>query len=148
VYRVAFEQAQLSDDCYGGGAIPVNEQDDSSSLYAPGTVILYMGADEVPYLDLGAFTLAGDGSDDAYTFDGATVDVEFSGAMDETRIELRSATTIKLNIDGAAVEGTWTQKDSSTCTGSLCPDPADSTCTATRRFTGSEVEDVDLKHEV
>ena len=148
VYRVAFQQPQMSADCFAAGAVPVNEQDDSSSVFTAGTFILYMGADEVPYLDLGTITLAGEGSSDEFTFKGSSVDVNFSGDMNQTRQETRISTTIDLTIDGETISGTVKQSTRTDCSGPECPDPPSTNCTTTTPFVGGEVEDVDLKHEV
>src|SRR5690606_6642307 len=77
VYRIAFEETAKSPDCYGAGQVPVDEQDDSRSLYVSGTFILYVGADESYHLDTGGATLRGvDEGDMQFVFTGSSIDVE------------------------------------------------------------------------
>ncbi len=146
VYRIALQPAEQSADCFAGGQVPVNEQDDSSSLFTGATYVLYMGADEVPYLDTGSEVLSGSGEDDAYRFSGDRVDVNFP--TDEQRETMTLSIDIELNVDGEVVDGKRVDTQSFECSGPACPDPPNQSCTTTRPFTGGEVSDVDLKHEV
>src|SRR5688572_29462258 len=76
VYRMAFQQTERSADCYGSTEVPIDDQDDSSSLFEAGTFVLYVAADETPYLDVGEFSLKGsDLGSGEYKFDGDSVDV-------------------------------------------------------------------------
>jgi hypothetical protein len=146
VYRIALQPAEQSADCFAAGAVPVNEQDDSSSLFTAATYVLYMGADEVPYLDTGSEVLGGSGDGDAYSFSGESVDVNFP--MPEQRETTSLSIEIDLEVDGEVVDGVRVDAQSFECSGPACPDPPDQSCTTTRPFTGGEVADVDLKHEV
>jgi hypothetical protein len=151
VYRIAFQQPQLEAECFAAGAVPVNQQDDSSSVFTAGTFILFMGADETPYLDTGVSVLSGEGSDDEYAFSGSFVDVNYQGPMDEVKQTSANTTDIDMAVDGETVSGTVHQIESFDCTSSdptMCPDPPSTRCTSTTPFSGGEVEDVDLKHEV
>lgn len=148
VYRIAFQETQLSEDCFSTGMIPVDEQDDSSSLFTSGTFILYVGADETPYLDTGSITLAGSDNGDDYTFAGESVDVTFQGDMQEVRLETRNAMTIDLTLDGKVMDGQVQERIQQSCQGATCPDPPSSSCTQITPFIGGLVEDVELKHEV
>jgi hypothetical protein len=148
VYRIAFQQTEQAEDCFATGMIPVDQQDDSSSLFTSGTFVLYVGADETPYLDTGAVTLAGSENGDDYTFAGANVDVSFQGDMQEIRIETRSEMNITLTLDGDVIQGTVQEKTQQSCQGATCPDPPSSSCTQTTPFVGGLVEDVELQHEV
>jgi hypothetical protein len=148
VYRIAYQQTQQSEDCFATGMIPVDEQDDSSSLFTSGTFILYVGADETPYLDTGAITLAGTENGDDYSFNGANVDVTYDGTMDETRNETRNEMSIDLTIDGETMSGEVRERIQQSCQGPACPDPPSSSCTQVTPFIGGLVEDVELQHEV
>lgn len=148
VYRIALQPPELSADCFAGGAVPVNEQDDSSSLFTSATYILYMGADDVPYLDTGAEVMAGSGEVDALSFAGENVDVNFSGDMNETEERTSVSISVDMTVDGELVEGVRTDDTTYNCNGPGCPDPAATQCTTVRPFQGGEVSDVDLKHEV
>lgn len=148
VYRIAFQQSQQSEDCFATGMIPPDQQDDSSSLFTSGTFILYVGADDTPYLDTGNVTLAGTENGDDYTFSGASVDVSYQGDMQETRIEFRTEMNVSLTLDGDTISGEVQQRTVQSCQGAACPDPPSSSCTQVTPFIGGLVEDVELQHEV
>ena len=148
VYRIAFQQSQQSEVCFATGMIPPDQADDSSSLFTSGTFILYVGADEVPYLDTGNVTLAGTENGDDYTFSGASVDVSYQGDMQETRIEFRTEMNVTLTLDGDTIAGEVRQSTVQSCQGAACPDPPSSSCTQVTPFIGGLVEDVELQHEV
>jgi hypothetical protein len=144
VYRVAFERSVRSEGCPGGQSPP----DDTSTELTPGTWIIYMGPDELPYLDIGNTTLRGEGSGDELTFDGRRVDVTVNddGMGNTQTITTTHITHVTLTVDGASVQGTMQETDDQQCSGSGCPEPTN--CTITRDLVGSEVEDVELQHEV
>ena len=148
VYRIAFQQSQQSEDCFATGMIPADQQDDSSSLFTSGTFILYVGADDTPYLDTGNVTLAGTENGDDYTFSGASVDVSYQGDMQQTRLESRVEMTVNLTPDGDTMSGEVQQRTVQSCQGAACPDPPSSSCTQITPFIGGLVEDVELQHEV
>jgi hypothetical protein len=154
VYRVAETSTSLSDGCYweyhGAHA---NVRDDSSSLHTSATFVLYVGTEETYYLDIGPVTLDGafEGDSDAgedYYFEGKTVDVNWdnangSGAKRTTTVK----TSVDMSIDGELVVGTLEVRHSWACDGQGCGElPPD--CTETVEFVGTEVEDVQLEHEV
>lgn len=147
-YRVAGTEAVESAGCYGTPEVPPNHASDSSTIYGSGTFILYAGTDTNIYLDTGKDTLQGAETDSGYSFAGKSVNVEFtpedgSGIKETTTV----AVTITLNVDGKTVTGSSVKKTSYKCSGNGCPDPKP-TCTETTNFIGTEVDDVDLKHDV
>ena len=151
VYRVAFEQVDLGANCFDSGAIPVDQQDDSSSLFTAGTFVLFVGADETYYLDTGVEALRGTESGDLdFTFSGERTEVVIEGdpmMPDATRTTVTS-TTVTFNVDGEVVEGSVQEVQTFTCAGPNCPMNDSTQCTRTAPFIGGEVADVDLKHEV
>ena len=150
VYRVAFEQVTLGSNCFDSGAIPVDQQDDSSSLFVSGTYVLFVGADDTYYLDTGAEALRGTGSGESFTFSGQSTSVEIEGdpmMPDATRTStVRSEVTF--NLSGQVVEGTAKEDQTFSCEGPSCGMQNDTECTRTAPFVGGEVADVELKHEV
>lgn len=153
VYRIASTSESLSDGCYYPNGESPNIEDDSSTMLASGTIILYAGVDETFYLDLGSATLDGvfDGAEDAgdmYVFEGQVVDVEWT-SPDGTgdRWTTTTSTDVEMAIDGALVTGESKAKTSYKCSGTNCGDVPPS-CTITTEFVGTEVEDVDLQHQV
>jgi hypothetical protein len=154
VYRVAETSSSLSDGCfwqYDGAH--ANVRDDSSSLRTSATFVLYVGAEEQYDLDIGPVTLDGalEGESDAgedYAFEGKSVDVEWdnpngSGARRIATVK----TSVDMSVDGELVVGTIEVKHTWACEGTGCGElPPE--CVETIDFVGTEVEDVQLEHEV
>lgn len=149
VYRIAMQETEMGTDCYVGGQMPPDTQDDSSSLYTSGTFILYSTADDTFYLDTGSFTLKGmEVSDDTYKFEGVETNVEYIGVGTTTRETTSNTKTVDFAVDGEVVDGTYREFDEYDCAGTSCPTPDHTSCTRTTPFVGTEVEDVQIKHEV
>lgn len=146
IYRVAQTSADQSSGCYGG-TVPPDEKYDSSTFRATGTFIIYAGAEDKFYLDDGKDTLEGTLDGDTYTFTGKKTDVNFSGANDSTKITDSETLTITVTVDGSTVTGQAVDKVSEKCSGTGCP-AAPPSCTVTIEFVGTEVDDVELKHDV
>jgi hypothetical protein len=151
VYRVAFEQVTLAPNCFDSGAVPVDQQDDSSSLFQSGTYVLFVGANDTYYLDTGSEALRGtDSGGEAFTFSGESKVVQIDGdpmMPDATRTNI-TTTTVQFNLDGEVVEGSVTEDVRFSCEGPMCPTPDNTECTRSAPFIGGEVADVELKHEV
>jgi hypothetical protein len=150
VFRVASAEQQFSNGCRLNNP---NTIDDSTTVHGSNTLILFAGADDRFYLDLGSMTLDGEadgvGDDgDLYEFEGKTIDVEWDGSTTNGN---RRTTTVKtsadLEIDGELVTGRVRVKTSYACVGSSCGDIPRS-CTITTEFVGTEIEDVNLEHAV
>jgi len=148
VYRIALGETETGSDCYGGGQLPTDPDGHSTSIYTSDTFILYATNDETFYLDTGVITLEGvEPSSDSYEFEGEIEDVTYLGT--NTTETDTTATRVELIVDGAVVEGIYEQQDSYECNGSMCSDSdIDTSCTLTTPFVGTEVEDVQIKHEV
>ncbi len=149
VYRIASAQAGMSESCN----LTANEINDSSSLHAAGTLILFAGQDGDFFLDMGELALAGEFVQDGdlgeeYEFAGKTTDIEWSdpdGAG--TKVTTTVDHEMELAIDGELVTGEYQIKTKRTCTGDAC-NGVPYSCNETVEFVGTEVEDVDLKHHV
>ena len=148
IYRVAVTEGKLGSSCYPDKIIPPNTKSDSNTFLGSTDFIIYAGLDDVFYLDTGAATLEGTLDGDTYTFSGATVDVEFASA-DGTgdKLTTTQSTTISMTVDGESVSGSVANKISIACKGTTCGDPIPS-CTTTQNFVGTEVDDIELKHDV
>jgi hypothetical protein len=148
IYRVAVTGAKQGSSCFPPDkVIPPNTKSDSNTFLGSTDFIVYAGLDEVFYLDTGAATLEGTLDGDTYTFSGALVNVEFAnidGTGDKTTDTL--STTVSMTVDGESVSGTVTNKHSIVCKGTTCADPF--SCTDTQNFVGTEVDDIELKHDV
>ena len=152
IYRVAFSEQRQSAGCYPNGQIPPNVLEDSSTFRAADTIIIYGGMDEKFYLDAGGGqTLAGVATDDGFSFDGSDVDVTYQGLNDEVKTTERLYTSIDVTLDGALIDGAVQMTHTLVCvapgTGCGAP-PPDFTCETSFDFVGTEVEDVQLKHDV
>ncbi len=151
VYRVAFEKVELAANCFESGAVPVDQQDDTSSLFQSGTFVLFVGADETFYLDTGTQALRGtETGEEDFTFSGESTDVDIIGdpmTPDATRTTV-TTTSVTFNVEGQVVEGRVQEDVNFSCEGPACPDPSSSSCTRSSNFVGGEVADVQLKHEV
>lgn len=149
IYRVAFGEESQSDGCYypNDGPTP-NEKSDSNTFLAAGTFILYAGVEDTFYLEAGGIALEGSADGDDYTFSGKQVDVEYQNP-DYTgyKFTTTQTTTVSMTIDGASISGTSSAKASQSCKGDGCPDLPPS-CTKSNDFIGTEVEDLDLEHQV
>ncbi len=150
VYRVAFEQVELSANCFDSGAVPVDQQDDSSSLFVSGTYVLFVGPQDSYYLDTGTQALKGSGSGTQFTFSGDSTAVEIDGdpMMPDATRTTKTQTKVTFNLEGEVVDGTVSEDVNFTCEGPSCSDPSSTSCTRTAPFIGGEVADVELKHEV
>jgi len=149
VYRVGFEQSEPQENCFASGAVPLDIQDDTSNLYASGTFVVFIGADESFYLDAGSSILRGTESGDTIDFVGNNTDVTVEGdPMEPTRTTVVSDLQITFTIDGKVGQGTVTDTQSTDCSGPNCPDPAASACTNITDFIAGEVDDVEIQHEI
>jgi hypothetical protein len=150
VYRVAFEQVELEANCFDSGAVPVDAQDDSSSLFVSGTYVLFVGPNDGYYLDTGTEALKGTASGENFTFSGrsTTVVIEGDPMMPNATRTTTTQTEVKFNLSGEVVEGDVREDVTFNCTGPDCQDPTDTACTRSAPFIGGEVADVELNHEV
>lgn len=151
VYRVANEDTVESTGCYPidpGPAIT----GDSTTVRVGQTFGIYAADEETYFLDFEMASLAGtrDGKD--YSFNGETVDVEIlvdpTNQMEST-VTSTSILDVDVTIEGKKISGTSVLEVTVNCSGGTsCPDPANTVCTRTTTFQGSEVKDVELEHGV
>jgi len=151
VYRIASAQQSWSDGCFWPAGEGPDLEEDRSSLYASGTMILFAGEEGSYYLDLGNSTLQGElGDSDAgesYEFAGKSVDVQWTQAAGTgNKLTTTVTTSVDMTTDGALVTGELVVKASYACSGA-CGDLPPS-CTIKTEFIGTEVEDVQLEHAV
>lgn len=149
IYKVALDEPSKSSGCYYPETGPdPNTKSDSSTARAPATWILTAGPDDVFYLDTGKAVLEGQASGDGYTFDLKTTDVNYDNDdPSQTKRTDTESVSVTMTVDGNAVSGTVTDKISHKCSGSNCGNPIPS-CTSSTDFTGSEIDDVELQHQV
>lgn len=148
VYRIASADNDMSESCNE----TANEINDSSSLHASGTLILFAGQDGEYFLDMGGLTLEGELKSDSdvelYEFEGKSTDIEWSDSEGTgTKVTTTVTHDFELSIDGELVTGEYKVKTQVACTGEFC-DGVPYSCTETSEIVGTEVEDVDLHHNV
>ncbi|MEM9461997.1 MAG: hypothetical protein AAGF11_48005 [Myxococcota bacterium] len=151
VYRVANEDTVESTGCYPSD--PGEDiTGDSTTVRVGQTFGIFAADSDVYFLDFEMASLAGSRDGKDYSFSGETVDVMIlpdpaGGA--ESRFTSTSILDVNLTIDGKKISGTSVLEVTTSCTGGAqCPDPANTTCTTTTNFQGSEVKDVELEHGV
>jgi len=154
VYRVSITEADLSSGCYwqyhGADA---NIREDSSTIRSSATFILYAGRNDNFLLDTGSVTLDGDFDGtyvegDSYEFEGERIDVEWDtadGTGNKRTTTVR--TSVDMTVDGALTFGKLKIYTGFGCTGPSCGEIPPS-CTQTHKFVGTEIEDVQLDHQV
>jgi hypothetical protein len=156
IYKVSVSKPKESASCYFPlDSLPPNEKSDSETGRSNALVTLTAGLDDAFYLDVdelveGFSSIAGTATDDGYAFNRKKVDVEYPEGEDvtKTRITTTTIVDIAMTVDGNAVSGTTTWSHSVKCTNSgSCPPPTP-TCKITSEFVGSELQDIELKHEV
>jgi hypothetical protein len=149
VYRIGSTTHELSGDCQLGP----NEVQDTSSIRASGTVVLYAGQEGEFFLETAAATLLGElgnapESGVGYEFKGRSVDVEYANADGTgTKRVVTVSSEIDLEVDGALATGEMRTVTVLQCTGNDCGN-IPGKCTQTTEFIGTEVEDVGLEHDV
>src|SRR5262249_32803346 len=78
IYRVSFSKETKSSGCYAPqNKVPPDEKYDSSTYRDPKIFILYAGANDARYLDMGDTTLEGTQDGDNFSFSGKSVDVQY-----------------------------------------------------------------------
>ena len=149
VYRIASAEQNMSESC----DLSANEINDSTSLHAAGTLIVFAGQDGEYFLDMGSMTLPGELKGDSeageeYNFEGKSTDIEWTDAQGTgTKITTTVEHDFEMAVDGELVTGEYKIKTKVACTGEFC-DGVPYSCTATSEFVGTEVEDLDLQHNV
>jgi hypothetical protein len=151
IYKVAIEPGSKSSGCYFPADGPdLNTKSDSTNARSSATWILTAGPEDQFFLDIGSASLVGEATDDGYDFSLRDVDVQYDDPNDSTSTKrtTTTSTSISMTIDGDAVSGSATSKTSFKCSGPNCGNQAIPSCTISNDFTGSDITDVELQHEV
>lgn len=154
-FKIAFsEQEKKSSSCYGDTGVPANEKSDKSTFRASNLFLIYGATEDQEdklYLDTGDRTIEGYEEAGLFTFTGSSTDVDFTeinGAGDKhTKSD---KVLIEMTMDGSSVVGTVEATHKESCSGSTCALtlPVSISCTTTATFVGTEVDDVELQHEI
>lgn len=162
VYKVSIDGGKQSQSCFAPDGPDANTYNDSNNALGNALWVLTIGPSGDYYLDVGGApigaggqgfagkkVLAGKESGDGFSFTAKDVDVNYdSGSNPATRVRTETS-EILLSMDGSSVSGTITNKVVRQCTGTLeqCNNTPPS-CTTKFTFVGSEVDDVQLEHEI
>jgi hypothetical protein len=145
VYRIGFSDTQLGADCFDDEDPPPDIADDESTFYGGATFVVFRGAEDSFFLDIGEAMLAGSKDKGDYTFRGRSVDVYFDG---DNRFQDSTEVTIVLTDDGDVVDGRSTSVDEQICSGPDCLPGYDGTCTTQTDFVGTRINDAQLEYQV
>ncbi len=153
IYRVAIDTTGAkSAGCYADGKIPAAVKASSDDLRSSETWEIYAGSKDAEqyFLEIqgGKSTLEGSFTDKTYTFETTKVDVAYANA-DGTGFKYTKTdrVTVEVTVDGKTISGTVTSTHSEKCSGEKCPKVPE-TCSETAEYTGTEVDDVVLKHDL
>jgi hypothetical protein len=154
LYRVAVAATpDKSAGCYPDSKIPASEKASSDDARVSQTWEIYAGTkDPASFfleIDGGKETLEGTLSDKTYGFETTKVDVAFQNP-DGTgwKYSKTDHVAIDVTVDGKTISGSITQTHSEKCSGnSGCP-TIPPTCSQTADYTGTEVDNVQLKHDM
>jgi hypothetical protein len=155
LFRIAFsEQEKKSSGCFGSAGIPANEKSDKTNFRQSNLFIIYGATEEGEdklFLDTGKITVEGYEEAGLFTFTGNSTDVDFTeinggGDKHTTTNKL----LIELTIDGSSMVGSAESAVKQTCSGSTCDLtlPAPISCTTTTTFVGTEIDGVELHHDI
>ena len=147
VFVVAYSELEESESCYPDGR-PLNQVGDSSTFQSGGTFAIFAAAEDTYLLEMDGLVMRGTLTEETFNFNGTSVDVEFFGYDDDNRTSIEIATKVDITVDKLAMSGSSESQIDVECVGPDCGDPAATTCTQTSNFSGSLVEDVELKHEI
>lgn len=153
IYRVAIDKSGVkSAGCYPDGKVPAAVKASSDDLRTSETWEIFAGSEEAEQffleIDGGKQTLEGTFADKNYTFETTKVDVEYE-KPDGTGFKYTKTDriTIDVTVDGKTISGTVTSTHSEKCSGDKCPKVPE-TCSETAEYVGTEVDDVELKHDL
>jgi hypothetical protein len=157
-FRVAFtQQEKESGLCLDEDGVPTNDTNDKldKTDFRSSSLFLIYGAvedqEEKLYLDTGTVTLEGYEEAGLYTFTATSTDVNFTeinGGGDKHTFTKKLL--VEMTIDGTSVVGTSEMTEKKACTGSTCALtlPVTVNCAKTRTFVGTEIEEIELHHDI
>jgi hypothetical protein len=153
IYKMDLQTATKSNGCYPLNAPDPNSKFDTDSTLSTATWVMTTDTSDNVFLDLGKVTLQGTPTDAGYTFKGDQVNVEFEDDdITKTKTTVTTTIVIDVTIDGKSIGGTATTTGSYRCSSPTatmpCPNPLPSDCSASQKFSGTEVDDVELEYPV
>jgi hypothetical protein len=148
IYKMEFIAPTKSTGCFFPDKGPdANSASDSDTTLSTDLWVITADTAGFFYIDLGKHSLQGAVTDTGYSFTGTTVNVEFD--QDDPKKTKRTVTvveTINVTVDGKSISGDAIVDTSFACSGAGCT--AIPTCTVDAKFSGTEVDDVQLQHDV
>jgi len=147
VFVVAYSEVEQSEECFPDGE-PLDEVGDATTFRTGGTFAIFASADETFLLEMDGVVLQGSLSEDVYSFAATSTDIDFFGYEDENRTSVELDFDVEITVDKLTMSGESVSDVQTDCVGPDCGDPSSTSCTLSTNFSGSRVEDVDLKHEL
>lgn len=146
IYKVDFQASTLDSGCFPNGPDPNTS---SNSWLSSTTWIVTDDSSNNVFLDVGVGTLQGaKAASGGYSFDGQKVDVKFEN-NDPTLTKHTTTvdTRVDFTVDGKSIGGASTITTTTACQGAHCAG-TDLKCVATQKFSGTEVDNVQLQYGV
>ncbi len=153
IYKMDLQTGTKSNGCFPLNTPDPNTKFDSDTTLSSGTWVMTTDTSDNVFLDVGKVTFQGTPTDAGYTFKGDQVNVEFE-ADDSTRTKTTDTVTTVLDvtIDGKSIGGSVTVTHAFRCSSPTatapCPNPLPSDCSQTQKFSGTQVDDVELQYPV
>lgn len=148
LYKMEFIAPTKSTGCFFPDKGPdANSGSDSDTTLATDVWVITADTAGFFYIDLGNHSLQGAVTDTGYAFTGTKVDVEFD--QDDPKKTKRTVTvveTINVTVDGKSISGDAIVDTSFACSGAGCTNIP--TCTVDTKFSGTQVDDVQLQRDV
>lgn len=150
LYRVAIDKTGAkSAGCYPDSKIPDAVKQSSDDMRESQTWEIYAGTQDPAQffleIDSGKETLEGSLADKTYTFETTKIDVALDPPYKRTKTD---RLTIDVTVDGKTIRGSVTSTHSEKCSGGdQCP-KVSVTCSQTSDYDGTEVDDVQLRHDL
>ena len=148
LYKMEFIAPTKSTGCFFPEKGPdANSGSDSDTTLATDLWVLTADTAGFFYIDLGNHSLQGAATDTGYSFTGTKVDVEFDqNDPKKTRRTVTIVETINVIVDGKSISGDAIVDTAFACVGAGCTNLPN--CSVTAKFSGTEVDDVQLQREV
>jgi len=153
IYKMDLQSSTKSLGCYPMNTADPDSKFDSNTLLTSETWVMTTDTSDNVFLDLGKDTLQGTPTDAGYTFKGEKIDVQFEADdISRTKTTITSTIVIDVTVDGKSIGGTATGTVAYRCSSPTatmpCLNPPPSDCSTTNKFSGTQVDDVELEYPV
>jgi hypothetical protein len=149
LFKMEISETTQSKGCFYPDSANPNVESDTNSAYDNAIWVITVDSADNVFLDVGSHTLKGTETDDGYTFSEKDVNVDFeNNDAKKTKTTRTVSTKITVAIDGKSISGKASTTTSFACDGSNCPPVTPPDCTVDAKFSGTQVDDVQLQYVV